>query len=135
MDARKRDLWNRILRRCVKTVTGCWEYQGSLDKDGYALVRDGNRVRRGHQITWEIFHGREIPPGHQPDHTCRNKPCVNPHHLELVTCGENKKRAWLFQPRPSHCPKGHAMTAENTYRKPGRKYRECRKCIQLSRSH
>ena len=29
--------------------------------------------------------------------TCRLTSCIRPHHLELVTCGENKRRAWLYQ--------------------------------------
>jgi hypothetical protein len=126
-------LWGKLLRNCVKTPTGCWRWQGALDKDGYAVVRVGKKVRRGHDVTWEIFHGRPIPPGHQPDHVCRNTSCVNPAHLDLVTCGENKRRAWLYQPRATHCPKGHAMTPANTYRRPGRKTRTCRKCEGVSR--
>jgi hypothetical protein len=51
-----------------------------------------------------------------------------------VTCGENKKRAWLYQKRAAHCPKGHAMTPANTYRRPGSGYRGCRKCERISRA-
>jgi HNH endonuclease len=93
-----------------------------------------SRCAAVHQVMWEIHNGRRIPPGHQPDHTCRLTSCINPSHLELVTCGDNKKRAWLYQKRASHCPKGHAMRPENTYRRPGRKFRECRKCERISRA-
>jgi hypothetical protein len=127
-------LWEKLLRNCVKTPSGCWRWQGATDQDGYALVRVGKQVRRGHEVMWEIHNGRRIPPGYQPDHTCKLTGCINPSHLELVTCGENKKRAWLYQKRATHCPKGHAMTAANTYRRPGRKYRTCRKCRELSRT-
>jgi len=123
--------FDNLLRNCVKTPTGCWRWQGAVDKDGYAIVRVGKKVRRGHDVTWEIHNSRPIPLGHQPDHVCRNTSCINPRHLELVTCGENKRRAWIYQKRASHCPKGHAMTPANTYRRPGRKFRECRKCRQL----
>jgi hypothetical protein len=58
-------------------------------------VRVGKKICRGHDVTWEIKNRRPIPPGHQPDHTCRLTSCINPHHLELVTRGENKLRAWL----------------------------------------
>ena len=127
-------IWQKLIRNCVKTPTGCSRYQGATDQDGYALVRVGKQVRRGHQVMWEIHNGRRIPPGHQPDHTCRLTSCINPHHLELVTCGENKKRAWLYQKRATHCPKGHAMTPANTYRRPGSGYRGCRKCERISRA-
>jgi len=33
-----------------------------------------------------------IPPRKQIDHTCRNRLCVNPSHLEMVTHKQNQKR-------------------------------------------
>jgi hypothetical protein len=56
-------LWEKLISNCVKTPAGCWRWQGAVDKDGYAIVRVGKKVRRGHDVTWEIFHGRRIPPG------------------------------------------------------------------------
>ena len=61
-------LWQKLTRNCVKTPSGCWRYQGATDQDGYALVRVGKQVRRGHQVMCEIHNGRPIPPGYQPDH-------------------------------------------------------------------
>jgi HNH endonuclease len=74
-------LWQKLIRMCVKTPSGCWRFQGALDQDGYALVRVGKQVRRGHQVMWEIHNGRRIPPGYQPDHTCILTSCINPYHL------------------------------------------------------
>ena len=126
-------LWQKLIRNCVKTPSGCWRWQGATDQDGHALVRVGKQVRRSHQVMWESTTAGGSRPG-QPDHTCRLTSCINPSHLDLVTCGGNKKRAWLYQKRATHCPKGHAMTPANTYRRPGRKYRACRKCRELSRA-
>jgi hypothetical protein len=61
-------LWEKLLRNCVKTPSGCWRWQGAVDQDCYALVRVQKQVRRGHEVTWEIQNGRRIPPGYQPDH-------------------------------------------------------------------
>jgi hypothetical protein len=47
-------VWEKLIRNCVKTPKGCWRFQGATDQDGYALVRVGKQVRRGHQVTWEI---------------------------------------------------------------------------------
>jgi hypothetical protein len=44
------------------TRATCWRWQGAIDKDGYAIVRVGKKVRCGHDVTWEIYNGRAIPP-------------------------------------------------------------------------
>jgi hypothetical protein len=40
-------LWQKFLHNCVKTPSGCWCWQGAIDKDGYAIVRVGKKVRAG----------------------------------------------------------------------------------------
>ena len=44
-----------------------------------------------HRFAYEEYVG-PIPDGLQIDHLCRNKWCVNPEHLEPVTCRENALR-------------------------------------------
>lgn len=53
-----------------------------------------------HRFAYEFIHG-PIPKGLEIDHTCQNKLCVNPAHLELVTHQENCKR----RPRSGPLPK------------------------------
>src|SRR5208282_1570897 len=63
------------------TETGCWIWMGSLHK-GYGPHRESYELAKGN-----------IPAGLQLDHLCRQKTCVNPAHLEPVTCRENIRRS------------------------------------------
>jgi hypothetical protein len=44
-----------------------------------------------HRVMAPLFTGC-IPGKKQVDHTCRNRLCVNPDHLEIVTHRENQRR-------------------------------------------
>lgn len=68
---------------------GCWVWQASLDKDGYALFNDQNyKTVRAHRFSYEITF-QKIAAGMVIDHLCKNRRCVNPEHLEPVTNKEN----------------------------------------------
>ena len=63
------------------------------------------------------------------DHLCKNKSCVNPQHLEVVTNTENVMRAdgvCALNAKKTHCKHGHEFTELNTYRtKVGRVCKQC----------
>jgi hypothetical protein len=114
----------------------CWEWLGSKSKDGYGqFVLEAKRGHRRVRISpyrfiWEYFNG-PMPGDREPDHTCNNRSCVNPAHIEPVTHSENQKRSYRrgrkrgCRPRPSHCRHGHEYTPANTLRVNPLQCREC----------
>jgi hypothetical protein len=74
--------------------TGCWVWRGPINQYGYGFMPIQSQFGSigAHRLVWEILVG-QIPSGLSIDHLCLNKLCVNPAHLELVTRGENSRRA------------------------------------------
>lgn len=75
----------------VNEKTGCWEWQWNKNRKGYGRVRVGRDLIAAHTVFYEQKFGN-VPCGKQLDHKCRNRRCVNPDHLEPVTCVENVRR-------------------------------------------
>lgn len=76
----------------VPTETGCLEWLGYCDKDGYGLKSfylDGRyKTFRSHRLAYQSIHG-DIPEGLVVRHTCDNPSCCNPDHLTIGTHREN----------------------------------------------
>lgn len=121
-------LWLKVDRAAVGPGS-CWRFKASTDSHGYGQIVLAGRLRRAHRVAWILYNGR-IPDGLVIDHTCRNKLCCNPSHLEAVTVQENNRRAAPYVRRPrrdqTHCLRGHALTGTNVMTYRGR--RHCRKC-------
>lgn len=66
---------------------GCWTWLGREDKDGYG--RHGKQL--AHRYVWTILKG-PIEADMDIDHTCNNRLCVRPDHLEITTHQENIRR-------------------------------------------
>lgn len=112
---------------------GCWEWTAFRDKAGYARIQEGGRkgsVLYAHRLSYELFIG-PIPEGMVIDHLCRNRGCVNPTHMEIVTNGENVRRGMSptqILSRKGECIRGHKRTPENTYIVPKTGSAQCRIC-------
>lgn len=96
----------------VEKSDNCWIWTAGLDKDGYGQFSLNNKTRIAHRISFELFK-EIIPQGLTLDHLCRNRKCVNPDHLEIVTIKENLMRGSSFSAinsKKSHCPRGHSYS-------------------------
>lgn len=80
-------------------VTRCWVWQRFTNKDGYGRVRVGQVGIGAHRIIYERHRG-PIPEGLQLDHLCRNPSCVNPEHLQPVSCAINIHRGRVTKLTP-----------------------------------
>jgi hypothetical protein len=81
----------------VQKSNGCWRWTGAHSDTGYGIfMLSGTKPKRkavlAHRHMWEIQRG-PIPAGLTIDHLCRNRECVNPSHMEVVTQKENNRRA------------------------------------------
>jgi len=70
----------------------CWRWAGSRNPAGYGLMRIDGGLVGAHRLSYMLYVG-PISPDLVIDHLCRNKGCVNPEHLDLVTQSENMRRA------------------------------------------
>jgi hypothetical protein len=126
-------LFARMLRRVVRTESGCWIFTGTVTSRGYGCVGAG---KRGHSILGHrlaiLARDGQIPDGMTVDHqchdsaTCRDdvdcphRRCVNPAHLKVMTMADNLRRQW----ESGRCRKGHRLTRRTS----GRRNRECKTC-------
>lgn len=117
----------RLIRGMRVDANGCWIWQRSTLKAGYGCIRVEGKTRTVHSVAFELFEG-EVPEGLELDHLCRVRACCNPMHLEPVTHRENILRgaSRAAKAAVTHCPRGHAYDASNTYRYQGRRF--CRAC-------
>ena len=127
-----RTLEERLIEKISPGPNGCLEWMGHRDSKGYGRVLAFGRFGKAERVCMRV--GGGIDPGDlEVDHLCRNRSCVNPDHLEVVTHRENLLRGdgWGGRnARKTHCPRGHEYNDENTIirqlaRGPGRFCKEC----------
>lgn len=114
----------------VSKSSGCWSWSLGHSKCGYARVTIARKMLMAHRVAYFLVNG-DIPGGMVIDHTCRNRGCVNPDHMRVVTNKQNILAKGATSPsarnaRKTHCTHGHPYNEENTRRQGSRRY--CRAC-------
>jgi hypothetical protein len=110
----------------VSKTDTCWNWIGGKDRDGYGqFCPSGSTIQRAHRYSYKTLVG-PIADGMTIDHLCKNRACVNPDHMEVVTLKENILRG--FSPaaqhaRATHCKNGHELPVPNSRGK-----RTCKIC-------
>jgi hypothetical protein len=120
-----RRLWRRVIG---DEPTACWEWTGGTSSAGYGLIQAGATAPGGgpmpslvHRLVWELLIG-PIPVGLTIDHLCRNRRCVNPGHMEVVTRAENGRRGAT----KTNCARGHDLSLTR-----GGSKGECQSCVRI----
>jgi hypothetical protein len=123
-------------------LAGCWTWTATTHR-GYGRYWWRGTMAIAHRVAYTALVG-EIPDGIDAHHTCGNKSCVNPAHIELVAHGEHSREhgherqsTAKWQRAKTHCPSGHAYAGENLYldKQGHRKCRACHRARQHRRYH
>ena len=72
-------------------TTPCWIWAWGITGRGYGAIRVDGKTKSAHIVYYEEANGL-VPQGYQLDHLCRVRACVNPNHLEPVSCATNIRR-------------------------------------------
>lgn len=134
-------LWDRFFAKVNKKgprfgpwKLHCWLWTTQLNDGGYGVISVNRKPQRAHRVAWQWYRGT-IPQGLELDHLCRNRACVNPAHMELVTRQENLRRGIGIgglvsrqQKAATHCKRGHRFDVANSYYSPSGGGRRCLTC-------
>lgn len=71
---------DRLMKHVKFMPTGCWEWQGHKNKNGYGTIHYASKNQLAHRVSFIVFN-LKIPKGALVLHKCDNKPCINPKHL------------------------------------------------------
>lgn len=130
---RKPSALERALSKvAINMDTGCWEWVGAIDPNGYAAFKAEGKKVTAHRWIYQQVHG-VLPAYLHIDHLCRNRRCVNPAHMEPVTQRENNARGdspAALAGRNGVCCRGH-----NDWRLRPNGHRDCRECQRERERH
>ena len=121
----------KLLARLQKYISvsldGCWNWTGkNVNHGGYGRTMLRGKKVLAHRISYFLAHDC-LPLNGELDHLCRNRLCVNPKHLELVSRRMNLLRGNSpvgISSRKTNCNNGHPLI-----QRPGSPQRHCQICV------
>lgn len=123
------DIERRFKAKTTLNFNGCWEWTGSVRKDGYGRFRINGKTFLAHRVAYYIHNGHW--PVTNVCHSCDNPSCVNPEHLFPGSQKDNMQDCLIknrnFFKAKTHCKRGHPLHGDNVYRNPAGA-RVCKLC-------
>ena len=128
--------WSKVNKDgpiCDLVEGPCWVWIAGLKNNGYGDFKLRGKTILSHRLAYTITSGT-IDEALKLDHLCRNRNCVNPDHLEVVTQGVNVTRGTMMlrESQKTHCPRKHLLEGDNLV--PSRLKKGWRICLACSRA-
>jgi HNH endonuclease len=83
------DKWCKVFwANATPTPTGCSEWKGAPDADGYAICSIGGWPYRASRVAYRLSMNQD-PGDNLVCHTCDNRKCIAPAHLFLGSNNDN----------------------------------------------
>lgn len=123
MGSREARTVNRFANKIMNPTATWWECwlmppppSGRHYRDGYARFGDRTMFDElyAHRIVASRVYG-PIPEGHEVDHRCFTRNCVNPFHLAVVPASQNRRFRWQVEGKPNpalNSPERHRRLRE-----------------------